>query len=73
MHKDEVYFAKMGCKIEYGFTDIFGFRVKYFMLDWSGRWGPTFTTGLLTRFAAKRKKWLKPFSMAQPSLFFPSR
>ena len=50
-----VYFAKMGCKIEYGFTDIFGFRVKYFMLDWSGRWGPTFTTGLLTRFAAKRK------------------
>ena len=33
-----VYFAKMGCKIDGGFTDIFGFRVRYFMLDRSGRW-----------------------------------
>lgn len=33
-----VYFAKMSCKIEDGFTDIFGFRVRYFMLDRSGRW-----------------------------------
>ncbi|WP_297929539.1 hypothetical protein [uncultured Coprobacter sp.] len=50
------YFAKKGCKIEYGFTDIFGFRVRYFVLDWSARWGLTFTTGLLIRFAAKRKR-----------------
>ena len=33
-----VYFAKTGSKIEDGFTDIFGFRVRYFMLDRSGRW-----------------------------------
>lgn len=33
-----VCFARMGCKIEDGFTDIFGFRVRYFMLDRSGRW-----------------------------------
>ena len=32
-----IYFAKMGCKIEDGFTDIFGFRVRYFVLDRSGR------------------------------------
>ena len=57
-----VYFAKMGCKIEVGFTDIFGFRGRYFALDRSGRRGPTFTTRLLTRFAAKREKWLSPFS-----------
>lgn len=50
-----VYFAQKGCKIEYGFTDIFGFRVRYFVLDRSARWGPTFTSGLLIRFAAKRK------------------
>ena len=57
-----VYFAKMGCKIEDGFTDIFGFQVMYLELDWSGRLGLTFTTGLFIRFAAKREKWLKPFS-----------
>ena len=58
-----VYFAKMSCKIEDGFADIFGFRVRYFMLDRSGRWGLTFTTGLLIKsFAAKREKWLSPFS-----------
>lgn len=50
-----VYFAKMGCKIESGFTDIFGFQVMYLELDWSGHWGPTFTSGLLIRFSAKRK------------------
>ena len=27
----------------------------YLVLDWSGRLGLTFTTRLLTRFAAKRK------------------
>ena len=63
-----VYFAKMGCKIEVGFTDIFGFRVRYFVLDRSGRWGRFFTSGLLIRFAAKRKMTETIF-MAQPSLF----
>ena len=56
-----VYCAKMGCKIEGGFTDIFGFQVRYFVLDRSARWGLTVTTGLLIRFAAKREKWLKTF------------
>lgn len=42
-----VYFAKTGCKIEDGFTDILGFRVRYFVLDRSGRWGPTFASGRL--------------------------
>ena len=65
-----VYFAQKGCKIEYGFTDIFGFRVRYFVLDRSARWGPTFTSGLLIRFAAKRKM-AETIFMAQPSLFFP--
>ena len=51
-----VYFAKMGCKIEVEFTDIFGFQVRYFMFDRSGRWGRSFTFGLLIRFAAKRKR-----------------
>lgn len=67
-----VYFAKTGCKIEYGFTDIFGVQVMCLELDWSGRWGRSLISGLLIRFAAKREKWLSPFSfMAQPSLFFP--
>ena len=38
---------KTGCKIEDGFTDILRFRVRYFMLDRSGRWGPTFASGRL--------------------------
>ena len=67
-----VYFAKTGCKIEDGFVDIFGVRVMYLELDWSGRWGRSLISGLLIRFTAKREKWLSPFSfMAQPSLFFP--
>ena len=63
-----VYFAKMGCKIEVGFTDIFGFRVRYFVIDRSGCWGRSFTSGLLIRFAAKRKM-AETIFMAQPSLF----
>ena len=66
-----VYFAKTGCKIEDGFMDIFGVQVMCFVLDWTGRLGLTFTTGLFIRFAAKREKQLNPFFMAQPSLFFP--
>ena len=51
-----VYFAKMGCKIEYGFTDIFGLQVRCFVFDRSDCvWDEPFTTGLLIRFAAKRK------------------
>ena len=51
-----VYFAKMGCKIEDGFTDIFGFQVRCFVFDRSDCvWDRPFTTGLLIRFAAKRK------------------
>ena len=50
-----VYFAKTGCKIEHGFTDIFGFQVRYLVLYWSGRWGSTFITELLIRFASKRE------------------
>ena len=57
-----VYFAKTGCKIEDGFMDIFGVQVMCFVLDWTGRLGLTFTTGLFIRFAAKREKWLSPFS-----------
>ena len=50
--------------------DIFGFRVRYFVLDRSARWGRYFTSGLLIRFAAKRKM-AETIFMAQPSLFFP--
>ena len=66
-----VYFAKTGCKIEDGFTDIFGFQVMYLELDWRGRWGRSFISGLLIRFAAKRKM-AETIFMAQPSLFLPS-
>ena len=65
-----VYFAKTGCKIEAGFTDIFGFQVMYLELDLSGRWGRSFISGLLIRFAVKRKM-AETIFMAQPSLFFP--
>ncbi len=51
-----VYFAKTGCKIEDGFTDIFGFRVRYFVLDWSGCLGLTFTTGLLIKVLQPKEK-----------------
>ena len=63
-------FRQNGLKIEDGFTDIFGFQVRYFVLDRSGRWGRYFTSGLLIRFAAKRKM-AETIFMAQPSLFFP--
>ena len=59
-----VYFAKMVCKIEDGFTDIFGFRVRYFMLDRSGRWGRSFISGLHIRFAAKRENGRNHLAMA---------
>jgi len=46
----------MGCEIEDGFTDIFGFRVRYFVLDWSGCLGLTFTTGLLIKALQPKEK-----------------
>ena len=66
-----VYFAKTGCKIEDEFTDSFGFQVRCFVLDRSGRLGLTVTTGLHIKFAAKRKNGWHHLAMAQPSLFFP--
>ena len=63
-----VYFAKTGCKIEAGFTDIFGFQVMYLELDWSDRWGRSFISGLLIRFAAKREND-GVFYMGQKSIF----
>lgn len=65
------YFAKTGCKIEDGFTDIFGVQVRCLVLDWTGRLWLTFTTGLLIRFTAKRENVRNHLAMAQPSLFFP--
>ena len=44
--------------------------MMYLVLNWTGRLGLTFTSGLLIRFAAKRKMADFIF-MAQPSLFFP--
>lgn len=55
MHKDEVYFAQTGCKIEGELTDILWAQERCFVLYQSERWGPTFTSGLLINFAAKRK------------------
>ena len=67
-----VYFAKKGCKIEDGFTDIFfGVQVRCLVLDWTGRLGLTFTTGLFIKFAAKRENGCSHFAMAQPSSFLP--
>ena len=64
-----VYFAKMAGKIEDGFTDIFGSQMRYFLLERSDRWRPTFTSGLLISFAAKRKKAVAISPWRQPSLF----
>lgn len=33
--------------------------------------GRTLHLGKFISFAAKREKWLKPFAVVQPSLFFP--
>ena len=71
MHKDEVYFAQTGCKIEGELTDILWAQERCFVLYQSERWGPTFTSGLLINFAAKRENGRNHLAMAQPSLFFP--
>lgn len=49
-----VYFAKMGCKIEDGFTDIFGFRLWYLV---PGRRGilADFNTQLAYKFCSQKK------------------
>ena len=64
-----VYFAKTGCKIEHGFTDIFGFRVRYFVLDWNGRLGLTFTTGLLIKALQPKEKMAVAISPWRSHLF----
>ena len=52
-----VYFAKMGCKIEYGFTDIFGFQLWRYCV-WSKRYfaSALIAPGAHINFAAKRKR-----------------
>ena len=51
-----VYFAKMGCKIEDGFTDIF--KVLGCYLGWvGGAFCLAIVIGLFISYAAKRKKW----------------
>ena len=64
------YFAKMGCKIEYGFTNVFGSRVRYFVLNQSARWRLTFTT-IAYKFCSQKKKRLEPFSHGSAISFLP--
>ena len=66
-----VYFAKMGCKIEDGFTDILGFQ----LLDIaSGRRGVLFglnSTRSTHKFCSQKKKRLAPFSHGAAISFLP--
>jgi len=65
-----VYFAKTGCEIEAGFTDIFEIVGRH--LGWaSGVFCLAFAPDDAYKFCIQKRKWLKPFVMAQPSLFFP--
>ena len=51
-----VYFAKMGCKIEDGFTDILGIVDRY--LEWAGgAFCLAFAFGLLNKCRSQKKKW----------------
>ena len=59
----------MAGKIEDGFTDVFGSQMRCFLLERSDRLGPTFTSGLLISFAAKRKKAVAISPWRQLSLF----
>ena len=55
------YFAKMGCKIEDRFTDIFG--VVGHHLGWAeGVFCLAFAFGLLNKFLSQKKKLLRLFS-----------
>lgn len=63
------YFAKMGCKIEDRFTDIFG--VVGHHLGWAeGVFCLAFAFGLLNKFRSQKKKLLRLFSW-RSYLFFP--
>ena len=66
-----VYFAKMGCKIEDGFTDILGFQ----LLDIaSGRRGVLLglnSTRSTHKFCSQKKKRLAPFSHGAAISFLP--
>lgn len=64
------YFAKMGCKIEDRFSDIFG--VVGHHLGWAGGvFCLAFAFELLNKFRSQKKKIVETLFMAQPSLFFP--
>ena len=66
-----VYFAKMGCKIKDGFTDIFRLQ------SWNLVFGQSVillgfnNTRSTNKFCSQKKKAIANFAMAQPSLFFP--
>lgn len=66
-----VYFAKTGCKIEDGFTDIFRLQ------SWNLVFGQSVilfgfnNTKSKNKYCDQKKKAVANFAMAQPSLFFP--
>ena len=66
-----VYFAKMGCKIEDGFTDIFRLQ------SWNLVFGQSVillgfnNTRSTNKFCSQKRKMAESIFMAQPSLFFP--
>ena len=63
-----VYFAQTGCKIEDGFTDIFGVVVRH--LGWAdGVFCLAFAPWALKSFAAKRKKMAVAISPWRSHLF----
>ena len=66
-----VYFAKMGCKIEDGFTNIFGFQLWNLVFGQSVILLGFNNTRSTNKFCSQKKKAVANFAMAQPSLFFP--
>ena len=66
-----VYFAKMGCKIKGGFTDILGFQSWYIVF---GRRGVLLALNNLRsiyKFCSQMKKRQEPFSHGVVIFFFP--
>ena len=67
-----VYFAKMGCKIEDGFTDILGFQL------WDiASVEEVFCSALNSvrsthNFCSQKRKWSEPFSHGAAIFFLPS-
>ena len=66
-----VYFAKTGCKIEDGFTDILGFQLLDIASGLIGVLLSLNSTRSTHKFCSQKKKAVANFAMAQPSLFFP--